>query len=145
MKILLDADACPVRGIISEEAVRRGVPVIFVVSMAQGIASEPGVEVIRVDSGFQVVDMALVNRAEEGDIVVTSDAGLAALVLGKGGRALSFSGRIFHSATIDAILEKRHAAARTRRGGGRVKGPRGRNREDDIRFRENLIRLMEER
>jgi uncharacterized protein YaiI (UPF0178 family) len=38
----------------------------------------------------------------EGDVVATADIGLAAMVLGRGARALGFKGKEYHSATIDA-------------------------------------------
>ncbi len=143
MQIYVDADACPVRDIICEEAYKRGIPVTMVVSMAHNIYELAGMSVLRVDSSFQAVDIAIVNKASGGDIVVTSDFGLASLVLGNGVHALSPSGRIFTDRTIHSLLEKRHESARQRRGGGRVKGPKARRRDDDKRFRENLIRLIE--
>ncbi len=144
MEIFVDADACPVREIIYQEARSRGVHVTMVVSMAHEILTYDGMDVIRVDSVFQAVDMAIINRAVSGDIVVTSDFGLASIVLGKGAKAISPSGRIFSETNIDMLLEKRHAAARQRRGGGRVKGPRARKRVDDESFRKNLIMMIEE-
>lgn len=144
MRIYVDADACPVREIVYQEARSRGVPVTMVISMAQEISPAEGMEVIRVDSSFQAVDMAIINRADTGDIVVTSDFGLASIVLGKGAGGISPSGRIFSERSIDTLLEKRHTAARQRRGGWRVKGPRTRKRGDDESFRKNLVKLIEE-
>lgn len=143
MKIYVDADACPVKEVIYNEARNRSIPVIMVVSMAHNIYPMEGMDVIRVDSSFQAVDMAIVNAAVSGDIVVTSDFGLASIVLGKGARAISPSGRVFSERNIDTLLEKRHSAARQRRGGGRVKGPRARKKVNDDFFRNNLIRLIE--
>ncbi len=144
MKIFVDADACPVREIVYQEARSRGVPVTMVISMAQEVSPAEGMEVIRVDSSFQAVDMAIINSAETGDIVVTSDFGLASIILGKGAKGISPSGRIFSERSIDTLLEKRHTAARQRRGGGRIKGPRARKRGDDESFRRNLVKLIEE-
>ncbi|MBI5039552.1 MAG: YaiI/YqxD family protein [Nitrospirae bacterium] len=143
MQIFVDADACPVREIIYKEAQTRGVHVTMVVSMAHEIRAQEGMDVLRVDSAFQAVDIAIINRAASGDIVVTSDFGLASISLGKGAKVISPSGRIYSEQSIDTLLEKRHAAARQRRGGGRVKGPKARKRVDDETFRENLIRLIE--
>ena len=144
MQIFVDADACPVREIIYKEAQTRGVHVTMVVSMAHEIRAQEGMDVLRVDSAFQAVDIAIINRAASGDIVVTSDFGLASIVLGKGAKVISPSGRRYSEQSIDTLLEKRHAAARQRRGGGRVKGPKARKRADDEAFRENLIKLIEE-
>ena len=145
MEIFVDADACPVRDIIYGEAHKLGIHITMVVSMAHNIYEMAGMDVLRVDSSFQAVDIAIVNRASPQDIVVTSDFGLASLVLGNGVRALSPSGRIYSEQNIDSLLEKRHASARQRRGGGRVKGPKARRREDDDNFRKNLLKLMEEK
>lgn len=144
MQIFVDADACPVRDIVYQEAHCRGVPVTMVASMAHDISAKEGMDVIRVDSAFQAVDIAIVNRVTTGDIVVTSDFGLASLVLGKEARAISPSGRIYSEHNIDDLLEKRHAAARQRRGGGRIKGPKARKKVDDEVFRRNLVKLLEE-
>lgn len=144
MEILVDADACPVKEIIYYEARRRGIHVIMVVSMAHDIASFDGMTVIRVDSAFQAVDIAIANRAIAGDIVITSDYGLAALVLGKGAIAISASGRLYTDYNIDTLLEKRHSSAKQRKRGRRVKGPKARRKEDDEDFKKALIRHMEE-
>lgn len=144
MEIYVDADACPVKGIILREAHSRGVHVTMVVSMAHDIPSRDGMDVIRVDSAFQAVDIAIVNRVESGDIAVTSDFGLASIVLGKGAKVISPSGRIFSEHNIDSLLEKRHLAARQRRGGERVRGPAARKRGDNEVFRKNLVELIEE-
>lgn len=144
MEIYVDADACPVREIVYREAYSRGVHVTMVVSMSQEIAAQGGMDVIRVDSSFQAVDMAIVNRVDPGDIVVTSDFGLASIVLGKGAKGISPSGRIYFDRDIDTLLEKRHSAARQRRGGGRIKGPKARKRGDDEVFRKNFVKLIEE-
>ena len=144
MKVFVDADACPVKEIIYYEARDRGIHVVMIVSMAHNIESLNGMDVIRVDSAFQSVDIAIVNKANEGDVVVTSDYGLAALVLGKGAIAISPSGRLFSDHNIDTLLEKRHTAHKQRKRGRRVKGPRPRKKEDDESFRKALVRLMEE-
>ncbi|MBI5194488.1 MAG: YaiI/YqxD family protein [Nitrospirae bacterium] len=142
MNIYVDADACPVKEIIYYEARDRGGHVVMVVSMAHAIGSMEGMDVVRVDSAFQAVDIAIANRADEGDIVVTSDYGLAALVLGKGAIALSPSGRLYSDHNIDTLLEKRHASHKQRKRGVRIKGPKARKKEDDESFRKTLVRLM---
>jgi len=143
MRVYVDADACPVREIIYEEAHKRNIPVVMVISMSQELEEREGMGVIRVDSSFQAVDMAIVNRISPGDIVVTSDFGLASLALGKGARAISFSGKIYTDRNIDNLLASRHMRMRQRRGGARIKGPSARKREDNELFRRNFIRLLE--
>jgi uncharacterized protein YaiI (UPF0178 family) len=81
---------------------------------------------------------------QPGDVVVTQDIGLAAMVLGRGASALGPRGRIFHLATIDAELLVRHEEKKLRRAGGRHGGPRPFNDEDREHFIDSLERLLRE-
>ncbi|HWP48714.1 MAG TPA: YaiI/YqxD family protein [Candidatus Limnocylindrales bacterium] len=143
MKILVDADACPVKDIILDLAKQRNLKVIWVVSLNHYSRREDPVQVVVVDALPQAVDIALINRVEPMDIVVTQDYGLAALVLGKKGKAISPAGYIFTERTMDSLLEKRHLRATARRAGFKIKGPRKRDLKDDQRFRRNLINLLD--
>lgn len=143
MEVYVDGDACPVRDIVYEEAHKRGIQVIMVISMNQEIMGGEGMDVVRVDSAFQAVDMAIINRVGPGDIVVTSDFGLASIALARGARAISFSGRVYSDKSIDSLLTTRYVKLRQRRGGARIKGPAARRREDNRFFRENFKRLLE--
>ncbi len=144
MKILIDADACP-RSVL-ESCVRLGrkyhIPVWTVASFNHRIESD---HAIVVGDGFQETDLKIVNLAEEGDVVVTSDGGLAAMVMGKGAKCLSPTGRAFHPEKIDFLLEERDLKAKFRRGGGRTKGPRKRTSEDDRRFEVSLEKVFLEK
>ncbi len=87
----------------------------------------------------EATDIAVANRARRGDVVITQDWGLAALVLGRGCRAISPTGRVYRPETIDLLLEERHLKAKFRRGGGRTRGPRARTTEDETRFERALV------
>src|SRR5512137_2114384 len=88
MKILVDADACP-RSVL-QTCIRIGrkynVPVWTVASFNHRIESD---HPIVVGDSFQEADIKIVNLTEAGDVVVTADWGLAAMVLGKGAKCLS--------------------------------------------------------
>lgn len=88
MRILVDADACPVKGIVVEMARQRGIPVLMVTDTSHRIQDGYS-QVITVDKGRDSADLRLANEMEPGDIVVTQDFGVAALALGKGCRALN--------------------------------------------------------
>lgn len=104
--------------------------------------SRPGVTVTKVTTGRDSADFAIVPLLAPEDIVVTSDLGLAAMALGRGSRALSFRGRLYSPATIDAELAVRHAEQRHRRAGGRTTGPSPFENADRARFRDVLDRLL---
>jgi len=142
MRILVDADACPVKAEIANIARRHGVEVLMVASHAHEIREAPGVAVLRVDMSPQAADVALVNQARRGDVVVTGDHGVACMVLGRGVAALSFRGQIYSEENIDGLMASRHMAARARRGGARSRGPRPFSGDDAARFSEALEALL---
>ncbi len=146
MKVLVDADACP-RGAM--EVIRRlqtsfGFGVVTVASFNHWLESwGAGHEHVVVGDESQATDLAVANRTQRGDIVVTQDWGLAALALGRGARALGPDGRIFRTDSIEHLLEERELKARFRRGGGRTRGPAARDSADDRAFEASLRRLLE--
>ena len=100
-------------------------------------------EVRVVDSGFQSVDMKIVNECKSGDIVISQDYGVAAICLGKNAKTLSPKGYIYNNENIGAMLEQRHLNQRIRRGGGRIQSSKKRTKEDDMRLYKNLIYLID--
>ena len=143
MRILIDGDACPVTHLIEKTAARCGVGVVFFHSTCHySNYSNAAAEKIMVDNESQAVDMAIINKAVKGDIVVTGDFGLASLVLGKGAKAISFSGMIFDESNIDRLLLERHISGVIRRSGGRTKGPARRTDSDNRNFEKSLSFLI---
>ena len=141
MKILVDADACPksVLRICMKMAEKYDLPMMTVASFNHRI--ESGHHVI-VGADPQETDFKIINSTAAGDVVVTQDWGLAAIVLGKGARSLSPAGREFHPERIEFLLEERDVKAKFRRRGGRTKGPRKRTLEDDQRFEACLEKIL---
>jgi uncharacterized protein YaiI (UPF0178 family) len=143
LKIIVDADACPVKEIIISLGIERNVPVEMVASFNHQINGGPGVRVIITDTGPDAADYIIANRVEAGDIVVTQDFGLAALVLGKKGKALSPRGLIFTGENINGLLMQRYVSAKVRRGGGKTKGPASFTEKDRDNFLKSLLKLIE--
>jgi uncharacterized protein YaiI (UPF0178 family) len=141
MKILIDADACPrsVLQICMRLGRKYNIPVWTVASFNHDIGSDHPV-VVGDDS--QEADMKIMNLNEAGDVVVTGDWGLAAMVLGKGAKCLSPMGREFRTEKIGFLLEEREVKAKFRRGGGRTKGPKKRTSGDDRRFEIRLEQIL---
>lgn len=143
--LFVDADACPVTREAITAARPLGVPIVLVANTSQNLeryTRRAGVEAIQVSSGSDAADFAVVERLEPGDVVVTQDIGLAAMVLGRGAVALSPRGHVFSLATIDAELFVRHEEKKLRRAGGRHGGPRAFTEEDREHFTEVLERLL---
>ena len=143
MNILVDADSCPVKGIIVEEAKKHNIKV-FMFCDTSHIIYDGYSETIVVDKGADSVDIALANRITKEDIAVTNDYGLASLILARGAKALGASGLIYTLDNIDKLLFVRHISREVRRSKkGRTKGVPPRSAEDDENFRKSLVRLIE--
>ena len=142
MQILVDADACPVKQIIVRLAKQRGIPVTMLIDTSHEI-SDGYSTIITVDKQTDSVDFTLLGLLTRDDIVVTQDFGLAAMVLGKGARAVNQNGLVFTNENMDKLLMERHIGAKVRRGGGRTKGPAKRTKEDNDSFEAVFVKLLE--
>ncbi|WP_066714351.1 YaiI/YqxD family protein [Clostridium sp. Marseille-P299] len=143
MKILVDADACPVKKIIEKVAKEYQIPVTMFIDTSHELYSEYS-EIVTVSKAPDAVDFALMNRAKKGDVVVTGDYGVAAMALSKGANAIHQGGMIYTNETIDRMLFERHLASVNRKSGkhgSHMKGPKKRTSNDDMRF-ETMFRKL---
>lgn len=141
MKIIVDADACPVKSIIKEIAIKYKIPVVMVCDTSH-VLSDDYCEVITVDKFADSADIYLINLTKKGDLVVTQDYGVAALALGKQARALNNNGMEFNDENMDKLLFERFLGKKVRRAGKRTKGPSKRTEEDNINFRNSLLKII---
>lgn len=141
MRILIDADGCPVVDIAVQAAKENKIECIILCDTSHVFEKE-GARTITVSKGTDSVDFALVNMIEPGDIVVTQDYGLAAMCLAKKAVTVSQDGRIYDNSNIDSLLFARHNSKKIRMAGGRTKGPSKRTVEQDERFELTLLSLI---
>lgn len=144
MRILVDADACPVKQIIVRVAKEYGIPVIMFIDTSH-VINDGYSQVITVDKSADSADLALVNRVSGEDVVVTQDYGVAALVLPRGAGVLNQNGLVYTDENIDELLFKRHIGREVRRAGGRTGGPRKRTSQDDEHFEKSLRTLLDKK
>ena len=144
MKILIDADACPVTRIAEDIAKRYSIPVVLLCDTNHILTSDYST-VKLIGAGADAVDIALINLCQSGDIVITQDYGVAALALGKCARAIHQSGKRFTNDNIDGLLMDRHIARKVRQSAKHhLKGPAKRTKDDDRRFAESFERMIQE-
>lgn len=143
MRILVDADACPVVQIVEKLAGKYELSVILLCDTNHVLSSAYS-EVKIVGAGADAVDFALVNNAQKEDIVVTQDYGVAAMALGKGCYAIHQSGKWYTNDNIDRMLMERHISKKARRSNGKnhMKGPAKRTEEDDKHFEESFEKMI---
>ena len=142
MKVLIDADGCPVTDIAVSLCSARNIPCLILTDTAHEI-HRPGAETLIFDKGSDSVDFALANRVMPGDVVITQDYGLASMCLARGAAVLHQDGWQYHEDNIDALLFQRHEARKFRDSGGRTRGPKKRTRPQDETFRTALQTLLQ--
>lgn len=143
MKILIDADACPVVDETVELAHKYSLECIIMCDTSH-IIERAGCRTIVSDKGADSVDFRLVNLIECGDIAVTQDYGLAAMCMSKKARVINQNGLIYTDKNIEALLYTRFVNKKIRMAGKRTKGPSKRTKEQDEAFIKNLTLILEE-
>ena len=143
MRILIDGDGCPVIDIAISIAREFNIKVIIMCDTSH-IFNKDGAETMVFSKGVDSVDFALINNLKKEDIVITQDYGLAAMAINKASYVINQNGMIYSNDNIDKLLYSRHISKKVRKGGGRVKGPKKRNKEDDINFENTLTKICEQ-
>lgn len=141
MRLIIDADGCPVVRIAVDCAKKHDIEAVIVCDSAHFFDIE-GAKTITVAKGADSADFRIVNMLSPGDVVVTQDYGLAAMALARRARVISQNGMLYHDGNIDSLLLARHTARKIRNSGGRLKGPAKRVREQDNAFLSALERLI---
>ncbi|REL32159.1 YaiI/YqxD family protein [Thalassotalea euphylliae] len=144
MNIWVDADACPVaiKEIIFRAAERKQLMTTLVANHSMRTPNSKFVRMLQVSSGFDVADDEIVQRLQQGDLVITSDIPLAAEVIEKGGQALSPRGELFTSANIKARLNVRDFMDTMRASGVNTGGPPALSQQDKKAFADHLDRIL---
>lgn len=142
MKLLIDADGCPVVDIAVTLCKKHHIPCLLLCDTAHEFHRE-GADTLMFDKGADSVDYALANRVVPGDVVVTQDYGLASLCLARKARVLHQNGWEYTPDNIDALLLLRHDARKHRAAGGRMKGPKKRTAEQNQVFAQALEKIVQ--
>lgn len=145
IRILVDADACPVKDEIYRVAERRKVPVTVVSNSPFRVPTGPLVERVVVSGGFDAADDWIAERAGPRTIVITADILLADRCLKAGATVIGNNGRAFTHGSIGGAIATRAIMADLRAGGDVVGGPPPFSKADRSRFLqaldEALVRL----
>ena len=142
VKVLIDADGCPVVDITIRLCNSSGLPCLLLCDTAHSFTRE-GAETLTFDKGADSVDYALVNRVDPGDLVITQDYGLASMCLAKKATVLHQDGWEYTPENIDALLLVRHDSRKIRASGGRMKGMKKRTLQHDKNFEAALKKLLQ--
>ena len=141
MRILIDADGCPVVDLTVRLAEKYGIECTILCDTSHEF-NRDGAKTVVVEKGADSVDFKIVNLVGEGDIVVTQDYGLAAMCLARKAIPVSQNGLVYTDKNIDQLLFTRYVSKKIRNAGGRMKGPSKRTPEQDKTFEAALERLI---
>jgi hypothetical protein len=146
-QILVDADACPVaiKEILFRAAEREQVSVTLVANQYLRTPPSRHVRAVQVPGGFDVADHEIVRRVAVGDLVVTQDIPLAALVIEKGALALDPRGELHTPDTIAQRLSMRNFMDELRGAGVDTGGHAAFHARDKQAFANQLDRWLAQR
>lgn len=142
MRVLIDADGCPVVDIAVRLCKKYQIPCFILCDTAHQFQRD-GAESLVFDKGSDSVDYALVNRVVREDIVITQDYGLASMCLARGCRVLHQDGWEYTADNIDALLFVRHESRKQRAAGNRMKGLKKRSEQQNIAFEVALNGILQ--
>jgi len=138
VRILVDADACPVKDEIYKVAWRRAVPVTIVSNSHFRIPQHPLVTRVVVSDGFDAADDWIAGTADAQAVVITADILLADRCLKAGATVLAPTGKPFTTASIGGAIATRAIMADLRAGGDQLGGPKPFAAQDRSRFLQAL-------
>lgn len=144
MKIWIDADACPnmIKEVVFKVSARLKVPVCLVANSFLSTPLSPLITSIQVDKGADVADQYIVDHLQEGELVITADIPLAALVVEKGVVAINPRGEPYTEENISERLSMRDFMQGLRDSGVDTKGPAPLGAKDKELFTNSLNRIM---
>ena len=142
MKVLIDADGCPVVDAAIRQCKKYGLPCLLLCDTSH-LFQRDGAETLVFDKGADSVDFALVNRIQPEDIVITQDYGLDSMSLARKAKVLHQDGWEYTPDKMDALLLARHDSRKLRAAGGRTKGPKKRTQAQNDAFEAALDKLLQ--
>ena len=142
MRILVDADACPVKEQIYRVAARYKLPVLVVANAFMRVPDQPGVEFVHIPGGLDAVDDWIAEQATASDIVTTADLPLAGRAVAKGAVCIDFRGKEFTDDALGGLLATREIAQYLRGYGEYGGGPPPFSPRDRGRFAGKLDEVV---
>jgi uncharacterized protein len=139
LRILVDADACPVKEEIYRVAYRHEISVVIVANSHFRVPDHPLITKQVVSDGFDAADDWIAEQSDAQAVVITADILLADRCLKAGAVVIGNNGRPFTSASIGGAIATRAIMADLRAGAGAgIGGPSPFSKADRSRFLQEL-------
>ncbi len=143
MEIFIDGDGSPIIDITIKVASRKNIRVNIVKNSAHNIQSDYA-KIINVPVSKDSADFKIFNLIKKGDLLITQDQGLAALVLSKGAYCMDNIGNVIDNNNIDFLLHSRYLKSKLRREKNIYSKIKKREPHMDSLFENNLIKYLKE-
>ncbi len=148
LDIYVDADACPVKEEVIRVANRHKLEVFMVSNSYLRPINRSNIHLILVESGADVADDWIADRAKDGDIAITADILLAQRCLNNNADVINHNGKIFNEDNIGNAVAGRSLNAHLREVGeisSNNKAFTKQNRSDFLQSLENTIQKLKRR
>ncbi len=146
MTIWIDDDACPaaIREIVFRASRRTDIPVRQVANRPVGdLGANSGlITAVRVPGGFDEADRHIAEHVAPGDLVITADIPLAAMIVARGATGLDPRGEVYDKDNVQARLTMRNFMQEMRSMDLVKGGPPPLGARDKHRFAAALDRLL---
>jgi len=144
MHIWIDADACPgaIKDILYRAADRLEMPMTLVANSYLRPPPSRFIRTLQVEKGLDVADAKIAQSLAPGDLVITADIPLAAIVIDKGAHALNPRGEFYTTENVRQLLSMRNFMEELRQGGVQTGGPAPFGAQDRQAFANALDRFL---
>lgn len=141
-RIIVDADACPVKDEIYRVAARHRLRVLIVANSYMLVPKDPMIERVLVPAGLDEADNWIADHATARDVVVTADVPLASRCVKAGAAVLGPNGREFTPSSIGMALATRNLMQDMRDAGATTRGPKPFSPRDRSTFLSTLDTIL---
>lgn len=141
MKLVIDGDSSPGLDIITLLVQKYNIEAYIYCDYTHDIDNNY-IKVIKIDKGYQSVDMKILSILNNNDILITNDNGLASLALLKCNKVINYKGFIYNKNNIDNILDMNYISKKLRKGNIHLKGPKKRTSIDDNNLYKTLDQIL---
>ena len=144
LRIWIDADACPqaIKEILFRTSRRLKIELILVANHSIRIPTSDLIRIITVGDGADIADRKIAELMQPGEIVITSDIPLAAIVVEKGGIGIGPRGELYDADRVASRLASRNLMEQLRSAGVETSGPKPLGQKDVQSFSNQLDRTL---
>ncbi|SFJ19953.1 hypothetical protein SAMN04487936_101291 [Halobacillus dabanensis] len=142
VNVYVDADSCPVQDEILEVCQLFGVNPNFIATVNHYSSEKAEAGWMFVDDGSQSVDIYILNKVQDGDVVITQDLSLAVLLTSKGVYVMTPRGKLVKENDAEQIMNQKFIRQQAMKRTKKWKGPSAFTDKDRKKFQSIFQHLL---